>query len=115
LFKDIPKNKLPKSICFAHIDGDLYSSVKDSLDKIYPLLCKGAIVVIDDYYDPKKHKFIENKLNENKWNKSKNRKYHIKNLFPGVKKACDEFFKDKNEKPEILISGDQGHVYFVKL
>jgi O-methyltransferase len=113
-FKDIPENKLPKNICFAHLDGDLYSSVKESLEKIYPHLSKGAIAVIDDYYDLKKHKFIENKLNSNKRNKNAKRKYFIKNIFPGVKKACDEFFKDKKEKPEILISGDQGHVYFVK-
>ncbi|MBT5021213.1 methyltransferase [Candidatus Woesearchaeota archaeon] len=113
-FKNIPKNKLPKNICFAHLDGDTYYSIKESLEKIYPLLSQGAITIIDDCYDLKKHKVIENKLNSNKWNKNKKRKYVIKDIFPGVKTACDEFFKDKKEKPDVLISGDQCHVYFVK-
>ena len=72
-FKNIPKSKLPKKISFAHLDGDFYSSVKESLGKVYPLLAKGAIVVIDDYCDLKIHKRIEQKLNSNKWNKNKNR------------------------------------------
>lgn len=113
-FKDIPKNKIPKKVCFAHLDGDLYESTKDSLEKIYSHLSKGAIVVIDDYCNPKKHKIIERNLNENMCNVYGKRKYEIRDIFPGVKKACDEFFKDKPEKPEILISGDGGHVYFVK-
>jgi O-methyltransferase len=113
-FKDIPKSKLPKNICFAHLDGDLYSSIKESLEKIYPILSKGAIVVIDDYYHPQKHKKIQEMLNSNRRNKFTKRKYIPKDIFPGVKKACDEFFKDKKEKPDVLISGDQGHVYFVK-
>ncbi|MAG78429.1 methyltransferase [archaeon] len=113
-FKDIPLSKLPKNICFAHLDGDLYSSILESLDKIYSRLSKGAIVIIDDYCDLKKHKKIERKLNSNKWNKNTNRKYFIKDIFPGVKKASDKFFRDKKEKPDILISGDQCHVYFIK-
>lgn len=113
-FKDIPENKLPKKICFAHLDGDLYESTKSSLEKIYPRLSKGAITVIDDYYDVKIHKKIEKNINDNKCNIMGKRKYNIRDVFPGVKKACDEFFKNKKEKPEILISGDSGHVYFVK-
>jgi O-methyltransferase len=113
-FKDIPKNKLPKKICFAHLDGDFYSSVKESLEIVYPLLVKDAIMIIDDYCNLKIHKKIEKKLNSNKWNHNRKRKYLIKDYFPGVKKACDEFFNKKKEKVHILISGDQCHAYIVK-
>ena len=37
-------------VAFAHIDCDWYASVKLCLERIYPFLAKGAILVIDDYY-----------------------------------------------------------------
>lgn len=36
-------------IAFLHIDGDWYSSVKTSLDYLYPKVSLGGIVAIDDY------------------------------------------------------------------
>jgi O-methyltransferase len=38
-------------IAFAHIDCDWYDPVRLCLERIYPHLSPGAIVVIDDYYD----------------------------------------------------------------
>jgi O-methyltransferase len=94
-FKDTLSTQLPNKICFAHLDGDFYSSIKESLKYIYPKLSPGAIVVIDDYCDPKVH--------------------NVHNVLPGVKKACDEFFANKKEKINVLISGDYCHAYFKKI
>jgi O-methyltransferase len=93
-FKDTLPTQLPKKICFAHLDGDFYSSIKESLESIYPRLSKNAIVVIDDYCDPKVN---------NIWNE-----------LPGVKRACDEFFKNKKEKVSVLLAGKSSHGYFRK-
>lgn len=94
-FKDTLPKGLPKVICFAHLDGDLYSSITESLEYVYPKLAKGAIVVVDDYCDP-------NVLNVN-------------NILPGVKKACDDFLSDKKEKMSVLIAGCESHGYLRKL
>jgi len=93
-FKDTLPHELPDSICFAHLDGDVYSSTKEGLEAIYPRLSKGAIVVIDDYCD-------QDVLD-------------INNLCPGVKGACDEFFRNKPEKVGILIAGCESQGYFRK-
>jgi O-methyltransferase len=61
--------------CFAHIDLDLYDSIIDSLGFIYPLLSSRGIIVFDDYG------FAS---------------------CPGARKAVDEFFADKPEKPFVL-------------
>ncbi|MEK7571968.1 MAG: TylF/MycF/NovP-related O-methyltransferase [Patescibacteria group bacterium] len=94
-FADTLPKGLPKQISFAHLDGDFYSSIFESLINVYPKLSKGAIVVIDDYSDPKVH--------------------DVNNILPGVKKACDEFFKDKKEQVGVLIAGGETHGYFRKL
>jgi len=93
-FKDTLPKELPDKISFAHLDGDFYSSIIESLTYIYPKLVKGAVVVIDDYCDPKVH--------------------NINNILPGVKEACDEFFKDKKENVSVLIAGCESHGYFRK-
>lgn len=69
-FEDIRDDELPKEICFAFLDGDLYRSIMISLKLIYPKLVNRAIVVVHDY----EHEIL-----------------------PGVKKACDEFIKDKRD------------------
>ena len=94
-FQDTLPKELPDKISFAHLDGDFYSSILDSLVYTYPKLTKGAVVVIDDYCDPAVH--------------------NVHNILPGVKQACDEFFKDKPEKVSVLIAGCQSHGYFRKL
>jgi O-methyltransferase len=80
-FKDIPDDKYPNKICFALFDGDFYSSIMDSFDKTYHKMAVGGIIQIDDYG------------------------HH---QLPGVKKACDDFLKDKPEKVQVFDSNFQG-------
>lgn len=118
-FKDVTDNDLPEKICFAHLDGDFYTSMKESLELVYPRLVKGAIVVIDDYSDDKINIPMNKEYKQNAFaNLSKammNREFVEKpNFLPGVKAACDEFFKDKPEKIDILFAGFAPHGYFEK-
>lgn len=75
-FSEIPDEKYPDKISFAFFDGDFYSSIMDSFYKVYGKLSKRARVCIHDYG----------------WN-----------VLPGVKKACEEFLSDKEEK--VFVSG----------
>lgn len=78
LFKDTLPKLPEKKFCFAHIDADLYQSVKESCEFLYPKTVSGGVWIFDDY-GFKKH--------------------------DGAKKAVDDFFKDKNEKPILLPTG----------
>ena len=113
-FKDTLKNQLPDQICFAHLDGDMYTSIMESLENVYPRLAKGAIVVIDDYCEPGLHKEIEELINKNAYTIESSRKVKITDLAPGVKRACDEFLADKKEKVHVLISGEERQGFFRK-
>ena len=62
-------------LCFAHIDFDLYQSILDTLEFTYPRLEPRGVIVFDDYG------FAS---------------------CPGARKAVDEFFADKPEKPFVL-------------
>ena len=64
-----------RRFCFAHIDLDLYQGVRDSLNFLYPRLSRGGVIVLDDYG------FAS---------------------CPGARKAVDEFFADKPERPLAL-------------
>lgn len=64
-----------QQIAFAHIDVDIYQSVHDCCHHLYPRLSFGAIMVFDDYGFPS---------------------------CPGARKAIDEFFRDKPERPLVL-------------
>jgi len=61
--------------CFAHIDLDLYQSILDALEFIYPRMTPRGVIIFDDYG------FAS---------------------CPGARKAVDEFFADKLEAPFIL-------------
>lgn len=74
-FKNIPDPEYPDKISFAFFDGDFYSSIMDSFDKVYSKMTPGGIIHIDDYDNPR---------------------------LPGVRKACDEFLANKPEKAEYL-------------
>jgi O-methyltransferase len=95
-FNETLPNELPEKISFAYLDGDLYDSILISLEYVYPRLTKGAICLIDDYGDPS--------INPAGWNK-----------LPGVKKACDEYLLDKQEKVLLLYAGEYTHGFFRKL
>ena len=93
-FQDTLPDQLPNVIAFAHIDADLYQSTLDALEAIYARLSPGAVVLLDDYCDPDQH----DKLS----------------ALPGVKRACDAFFKDKPEKIEVLVSGKNAYQAFFR-
>ena len=70
-FKDIPEQEYPTKICFAFLDGDFYTSILDSLHRIYDKMSPGGVILIHDYgWSP----------------------------LPGAKLACEDFLKDKPEK-----------------
>jgi O-methyltransferase len=68
-------NEDRQRIAFAHIDVDIYQSISDCCHHIYPRLSPGGIMVFDDYG------FAS---------------------CPGARKAVDEFFNDKPERPLVL-------------
>lgn len=73
-FKESLPTLDPKNkYCFAHIDCDAYTSHHDCLEYIYPRITSGGCIVFDDYGS---------------------------RAWPGAKKAVDEFFSDKPEKPQ---------------
>jgi O-methyltransferase len=65
-------------IAFAHIDVDLYKSVLDCAEFIYPRLSPGGIMIFDDYGAPS---------------------------CPGARSAVDEFFAGRPEVPLVLRTG----------
>lgn len=68
----VPSN-LPEKIAFIHLDLDLYGPCLHVLTHAVARLSPGGILVVDDYSDSKRH--------------------GRQNAFPGVKAACDAFFK----------------------
>ena len=74
-FGKIPDNKYPKKIAFAFFDGDFYTSIFDSFNKVYPKMVPDSRITIHDY----------------QWD-----------ILPGVEKACTDFLKDKPEKGTII-------------
>jgi O-methyltransferase len=94
-FAETLPGELPERICFAHVDGDFYTSVRESLEHVYPRLSRGAVVVVDDYCDP-----VVNPVYES---------------LPGVKRACDDFLGDKPESMGVLLAGSGAHGFFRKV
>lgn len=43
------KKNLPKKLSILRLDTDFYESTKSELQKLYPLLVKGGVLIIDDY------------------------------------------------------------------
>ena len=67
-FEDLdPIKDLPEKICFAFLDGDLYTSIKTSLTLVQDKMQPGSIVIIHDYNNPE---------------------------LPGSARAVDEWFKN---------------------
>ena len=69
-FENLTEKDMPEKISFAHLDGDLYTSIKQSLKLVYNKMSINGIILIDDY-------------GHSEWQ--------------GVKKAVDEFFTNKPE------------------
>jgi len=98
-FEDTLPKYLPEHVAFALLDADLYSSTLYALKELYPRLSKGGVCLLGVYWDP-----------STKVGMTTDKRYKS----PGVKKACDEFFADKNEKISILLAGNYTSGYFVK-
>jgi O-methyltransferase len=73
-FKGMEGNRF----AFAHIDVDVYKSVLDCCEFIYPRMVCGGVLVFDDYGFPS---------------------------CPGARAAVDDYFLDKREIPLVLHSG----------
>lgn len=63
------KNNIPKNIVILRLDTDFYDSTKIELEKLYPNVISGGIIIIDDYYSWKGSKtatdeFIKKYKNE---------------------------------------------------
>jgi len=68
-----------KKFSFVNIDVDIYQSVKDCCNFFYDRLIKGGIIIFDDY--------------------------GFRGYENAAKKAVDEFFSDKQEKPVVFRTG----------
>ena len=61
------ENDLPGEIAFAFLDGDLYQSIKTSLELVTPRMSKDGVILVHDYNNPQ---------------------------LPGVARAVDEWMTD---------------------
>lgn len=86
-FREIEDEAFPTPIAFALLDGDLYSSTMDGLKKFYHKLSVGARVVLDDYG----------------WERA-----------PGVRRACDDFLRDKEERVSVFSNYRDGGGLLIK-
>ena len=78
LFSDTLPEVADKHFCLAHVDADLYASVRECCEFFYPRMSGGGILIFDDYG------FVS---------------------CPGAREAVDEFFTDKSEEPVYLLTG----------
>ncbi len=98
-FEDTIPSQLPERISFVLIDGDLYESTRHVLPHLYERMAPGAIGMISIYYDVT----IFSRTDLFGGNRS-----------PGVKRATDEFFRDKPEKVSLLYACEYSNGYFRK-
>lgn len=74
-FEELSDDDLPSEICFAFLDGDLYTSIKTSLALVGPRMAEGGVIVVHDYNN------VE---------------------LPGVARAVDEWLKSSAGKNQRL-------------
>jgi len=84
LFPDTSDPIKDKKFAFVHIDVNIYEPTLACLEFFYPRIVKGGILLCHDYFGHE---------------------------YPGVKKAFDEFFKDK---PELVLETLGSHCLMVK-
>jgi len=82
-FKNLPSDA---QFAFAHIDLDIYESILNACEFLYPKMNRGGFMVFDDYGAPS---------------------------CPGARLAVDQFFSDKPEVPLVLPTG-QAVVYIMQ-
>lgn len=79
-----PDTAIPNlKFAFAHIDVDTYKGTKETIEYLYPQICLGGLLLVHDYP-----------------------------AHPGVKKAIDEFMKEKTDIQEIL--GKEGRQLLIR-
>jgi O-methyltransferase len=49
-YDTLPLARFPEGIAYLRADGDLYDSIYETLDCLFPLVNQGGIISIDDYY-----------------------------------------------------------------
>ncbi|MCU0780279.1 MAG: TylF/MycF family methyltransferase [Akkermansiaceae bacterium] len=47
--EDTIPDQVPEKIALLRLDTDWYASTKHELEQLYPLLCEGGVLIIDDY------------------------------------------------------------------
>jgi len=82
---------LPERIAFCLLDVDLYQPVKAGLEKIYPRLSPGGIIVVDDCWSKPRHLFVEG----------------IAEAYDGAMQAYREF-TTKHQLPQELVEAKFG-------
>jgi hypothetical protein len=82
LEESLPNYTQSNSVALLHIDVDLYSGHKAALEKFFPLLSKGGLVVFDDYGEeswPGATRAVDEYFINTKWIVQKNNyKYFVK-------------------------------------
>ena len=74
-----------------HLDVDLYQSYKLCLERLFPLVNSGGIILFDEYNEETLMKF------------------------PGSKKAVDEYLLSKDINPSEMIKKDlSGKCFYIK-
>lgn len=99
-FEETIPAQLPEKISFALIDGDTYASTRHVLPHVYERLSRGAVVMFGVYYYEKIFRRDDTLLTFKS---------------PGVKRATDEFFRDKPEAVSVLYANEYSNGYFRKL
>ena len=51
-FENLSNSDLPEEIAFAFLDGDLYQSIKTSLELVAPRMNKNGVILVHDYNNP---------------------------------------------------------------
>lgn len=75
-FHDLSAADIPDEIAFAFLDGDFYESIMSSLKLVWPRMCRGGTVLIDDYG---------------------------REALPGVERAIRDFFQHRGQ-PQLHVS-----------
>ena len=73
-FENLSADDLPSEIAFAFLDGDLYQSIKTSLELVAPRINKQGVIIVHDYNNPQ---------------------------LPGVSKAVDEWMRQQKTAPRL--------------
>lgn len=82
-FEESLRHLPSERFAFVFLDCDLYESYQICLEFFYPRMNPGAVMVFDEYDDP---------------------------AWPGARKAVDEFFLDKAEKPIVPKFPDRAYI-----